>query len=184
MEVLSRMISKAVQGGFLSGVEVGRANGLGLMVSHILYADDTLLFCNAEALQVGYLRCVLLCFEAVSGLKVNLGKSEMIPIRAVDDIGALAQILGCRVVLLPTVYLGLPLGSSFKSKSPWDSVVERFQRRLASWKHQFIPKGGRLTLMKKHTCFMFLFVIPVSMAKRLEKIQRDFLWGGIQRPSR
>lgn len=52
----------------------------GVMVSHILYADDTLLFCDVDPTQVGYFRCVLLCFEAVSGLKVNLGKSEMIPV--------------------------------------------------------------------------------------------------------
>lgn len=60
------------------------------MVSHILYADDTLLFCDADPTQVGYLWCVLLCFEAVSNLKLNLGKSEIIPVGAVDDIGALA----------------------------------------------------------------------------------------------
>lgn len=56
---------------------------MGLSVSHILHADDTLLFCNAEEIEVGYLRCVLLYFEAVSGLKVNLGKYKMIPIEAV-----------------------------------------------------------------------------------------------------
>ncbi|XP_058221611.1 uncharacterized protein LOC131331645 [Rhododendron vialii] len=151
-----------------------------LMVSHILYADGTLLFCNAEPTQVGYLRCAMLCFEAVSGLKVNLGKSEMILVGAVADIGTLAQILGCRVTSFPTLYLGLPLGYLFKSTTVWDSVVERFQKRLAGWKHQYIPKGGRMTLIKHTlsslpTYFMSLFVIPVSVVKRLEKLQRDFL---------
>lgn len=88
----------------------------GLLVSHILYADDTLLFCNTGLTQVGYLRCVLFCFEAVSGLKVNLGKSEMISVGAVEDIGALAQVLGCKVASLSARYLGLPLGSSFKTR--------------------------------------------------------------------
>lgn len=173
MEVLSRMIQKAVSGGFLKGVEVGRADGAGLMISHILYADDTLVFCNAEATQVGYLRCVLLSFEAVSGLKVNLGKSEMIPIGAVEDIGALAQILGRRLASLPSVYLGLPLGSFFKSKSAWDSVVERFEKKLTGWKRQDMTKGGRATLIKSSlsnlpTYFTSLFTIPVSVARRLE----------------
>ncbi|KAH7834405.1 hypothetical protein Vadar_015625 [Vaccinium darrowii] len=80
--------------------------------------------------QVGYLRCVLLCFEAASGLKVNLGKSEMIPVGAVDDINGLAQLLGCKVARLPALYLGLPLGSSFKSTAVWDSVVVRFQKLI------------------------------------------------------
>lgn len=69
-------------------------NGAGSMFSNLLYADDTLLFCNAEPTQVGYLRCVLFCFEVVAGLKVNLGKSEMIPVGEVDDIDSLAQLLG------------------------------------------------------------------------------------------
>ncbi|KAI8551239.1 hypothetical protein RHMOL_Rhmol06G0169400 [Rhododendron molle] len=76
---------------------------------------------------------VFSCFEVVSGLKVNLGKSEMIPVGPVGEIGALAQLLGCKVNLLPAVYLGLPLGSSYKSKTVWDPVVEKFQKRLASW---------------------------------------------------
>lgn len=99
--MFSRLIQKAVQGGFLQGFEVGREDGLGLMVSHILYADNTLVFCDADPTQVGYVRCVLLYFEVVSGLKVNLEKSEMIPVGAVEDIGALAQVLGCRVAPLP-----------------------------------------------------------------------------------
>lgn len=163
MEVFSRLIQKAVQGGFLQGFEVGCEDGLRLMVSHILYADDTLVFCDANLTQVGYLRCVLLCFEAVSGLKVNLGKSEMIPVGSVEDIDALAQVLGCKVASLLASYLDLPLGSSFKSKQAWDSVVERFQKRLARWKRQHIPKGGRSTLINSTlsslpTYFMSLFV--------------------------
>jgi hypothetical protein len=38
-----------------------------------------------------------LCFEAVSGLKINLSKSEIIPIGEVDDIESLASLFGCRV---------------------------------------------------------------------------------------
>jgi hypothetical protein len=95
----------------------------------------------------------------------------------------LAQLLGCKVAKLPALYLGLPLGSSFKSKAVWDSVVVRFQKRLAWWKRRYISKEGRLTLIKSTlsslpTYFMSLFVIPVSVVKKLEKIQRDFLWGG------
>ncbi|KAH7850787.1 hypothetical protein Vadar_003015 [Vaccinium darrowii] len=87
---LERPFDEEEVGGFLQGFEVGSENGAGLMISHILYADDTLLFCNADPTQVGCLRCVLLCFEAASSLKVNLEKSEMIPVGAVDDINGLA----------------------------------------------------------------------------------------------
>ena len=47
----------------------------------------------------------------------------------------------------------------------------------------YLSKGGRLTLIKSTlsnipTYYLSLFQIPVRMAKKIEKIQRDFLWGG------
>jgi hypothetical protein len=50
-----------------------------------------------------------LCFEAISGLKINLAKSEIVPIGEVRDVEELANILGCRVSSLPMKYLGLGL---------------------------------------------------------------------------
>ena len=58
----------------LKGFDVNTDGRDQLSVSHILYADDTLVFCGAEENQLCQLRCILLCFEAVLGLKVNLSK--------------------------------------------------------------------------------------------------------------
>ncbi|RVW92901.1 Transposon TX1 uncharacterized 149 kDa protein [Vitis vinifera] len=95
----------------------------------------------------------------VKGLKINLEKSELIPVGRVHDIEGLTLELGCKVGGLPSCYLGFPLGAPFKSMAVWDEVKERFRRRLAMWKRK--------------------------VRLRLEKIQRDFLWGGgalIQKP--
>ncbi|RVW86204.1 hypothetical protein CK203_046087 [Vitis vinifera] len=54
----------------------------------------------------------------------------------------------CRVGQLPAVYLGLPLGAPNKVISVRDGVEEKVRRRLALWKHQYISKGGRITLIK------------------------------------
>ena len=87
-------------------------------------------------------------FEAMSGLRVNLAKSVIIPIGEVPNVNALAHFFGCRVDYLPSTYLGLPLGASYKRKVVWDPVVERFHKRLAGWKAKFLSRGGRLTLLK------------------------------------
>ena len=84
---------------------------------------------------------------------------------------------------LPSRYLGLPLGAPFKSEVVWDCVEERFRKRLAMWKRQYISKRGRLTLIRSTLSsllvyFMSLFLLPRKVRMRLEKIQRDFLWGG------
>ena len=71
-------------------------------------------------------------FEVVSGLKINLNKSEILPIGPVANMEELASELGCKVGSLPTTYLGLPLGAKHKVLSVWDSVEERFRKRLAS----------------------------------------------------
>jgi hypothetical protein len=76
---------------------------------------------------------VYLCFEAASGLRINLSKSEIVPIGEVENVDSLAHILGCRVASLPMTYLGLSLGASFKSISIWSEVLEKVERWLASW---------------------------------------------------
>ncbi|XP_065634088.1 uncharacterized protein LOC136069461 [Quercus suber] len=73
-------------------------------------------------------------FAAVTGLKVNVAKSEMVPIGEVNNLHALAEILGCRVGALPMTYLGMPLEASHKSPSIWNPILEKINQKLAGWK--------------------------------------------------
>jgi hypothetical protein len=80
--------------------------------------------------------------------------------------------------------LGLLLGASYKAVSIWNGVIEKMEHRLAGWKWMYLSKGGRLTLLKSTlsnlpTYYFLLFPILVGVANRLDKLQRDFLWGGI-----
>ena len=126
MEALSCLINRAVEGNYFAGSRIAVGRGEDLVISHLLYADDTLIFCQANIEQLKYLSWILMWFEALSGLKINLNKSEVIPIGIVDNVEELASELGCKVGSLPTPYLGLPLGAKHKALGVWDSIEERF----------------------------------------------------------
>lgn len=67
-KAFGRLLSRAYEGGLLEGFDIG---GNGIVVSQLQFAYDTLIMCKDSVLQVRYLRCVIRCFEVVSGLKVN-----------------------------------------------------------------------------------------------------------------
>ena len=124
----------------------------------------------------------LSCFQAFTNLKANVRKSEIVPVREVGNIGALANILRCRVGSLPMKYLGMPLGTPYKTASIWNPILEKMEKKLSGWKCLYFSRGGRLTLLKSTlsslpTYYLSLFTIPVAVADRLEYIQRNFLWG-------
>ena len=134
MEALGRMLDKAVHEGHMLGFSVGNLGGRSLAVSHLLFADDTLIFCEANLEQILILRMILIWFEAVSGLKINLSKSELVLVGVVHNIDLLLNVLGCKQGTLPMRYLGLPLGAKFKDKTIWNPILEKMERRLAGWK--------------------------------------------------
>ena len=118
--------------------------------------------------------------EAISGLKINLDKSSLLLVGRVENEENLALELGFKIGSLLAKYLRLPLGAKHKAASVWDGVEERFRKRLANWKRQYISKGGRLTLIRSTlsnmpTYVMSLFRLPRKVKIKLEKIQRDFL---------
>ncbi|XP_059633971.1 uncharacterized protein LOC132276526 [Cornus florida] len=132
MEGLSRLMCRAENLGLIKGFRVGRDITNQVEISHLLFAYDTLAFCDANVSQLRYLRCILACFQAVFELKVNVAKSVLVPVGNVQDISSLAAVLGCRVSSFSIPYLGLPLGVSPRLVGSWDSVIDRLTTRPVS----------------------------------------------------
>ena len=55
MEVFSCLLRRPISGGFLSGWRVRGRSGEGILISHLLFADDTLVFCEESLDQMTYL---------------------------------------------------------------------------------------------------------------------------------
>ena len=64
-------------------------------------------------------------FQVMTSLKVNLVKSEMVPIGEVNNVHALVEIFGCRVGALPMTYLGMSLRAPHKSPAIWNLILEK-----------------------------------------------------------
>ncbi|RVW88297.1 putative ribonuclease H protein [Vitis vinifera] len=99
--------------------------------------------------QLTHLSWLLMWFEACSGLRVNLEKSELIPWGG---------------------WFGMELKRGF-------------EKGLLCGRDSIYQKGGRLTLIRgtlssMPVYFMSLFYLPKKARLRLEKIRKDFLWGG------
>jgi len=61
----------------------------------MLFADDTLVFCRANPDHLRFLRVLLLSFEVVSSLKINLAKSVLVPVGDVDNMDGCHHGLWC-----------------------------------------------------------------------------------------
>ena len=72
MDAFSNLISRVEEKGFIKGFKVMGRCGEGVSVSHLLFADDTLLFCEDNRGQLEFWKWVVICFEVVSSLKINM----------------------------------------------------------------------------------------------------------------
>ncbi|XP_058086458.1 uncharacterized protein LOC131233686 [Magnolia sinica] len=127
-EALSRILLKGQEEGIFSRIKI---KGMPSLISHIQYADDTLIFFDASIEKVDNLQTTIRCFQVVSGLKVNLTKSKIFGINMErDEVESLAQLFGCAAASLPSSFVGLPLSIEKPFKSIWDKVILRFQLYL------------------------------------------------------
>lgn len=178
-DVMGRMIEAAKERGVIHGMKVGRE---AIHVSHLQFADDSLLFIKGTSNMVQNMMRLVHGFCGLSGLQLNLFKSQLLGINLPEElVQSTANGIGCAVGAWPMNYLGMPLGGSPYSENFWMPVIQKIAKRLESWKGGCLSKGGRLILINSvlealPNFYMSLFKLPVRIAQKMEQLMRNFLW--------
>ncbi|GKA10377.1 hypothetical protein Tco_0689810 [Tanacetum coccineum] len=99
------------------------------------------------------------------------------------ELNSLASTIGCLPSHFPCTYLGLPIGAKMSRCANWNNLVDKFHRRVSSWKAKSLSIGGRLTLIKAvlgvlGVYYFSTFKAPTTIIDKLKGIRRKFFWGG------
>ena len=179
-EGLAGMVRQAVKKKLYYGVHVGsKAINVGLLQ----FADDTLFMCEAKIQNAWVIKSILRSFELASGLRVNFFKTKIggVGLEA-TLLKQFSNILNCKHMKIPFMYLGMPIGGNPRKSQFWQPVINKVRNRLSSWKGKLISVAGRVCFIKSVISalplyYMSFFKMPKSVEKELIKIQRNFLWG-------
>jgi hypothetical protein len=183
VEGFSGVMRKAIEVGIFKGFPIGRDP---VIISHLQYADDTLCIGEASVENLWALKAILRGFEAASGLKVNFWKSGLKGVNVSSSFFTMAStFLNCRLGSIPFKYLGLPIGANPKSGDTWKPLLEYLRTRLFSWRNKHISLGGRIVLINSVLNAIPIFYLsflrmPASVVKKVVRLQREFLWGGVK----
>jgi len=145
MEKLSISINRDVFQGNWDPIHI---TNTGPNLSHLLFADDVLLFSKARNSQIRFISDLFDRFSRTSGLKINLSKSKAFYSSGTPQakIHKLTSISGIRSTTSLDKYLGFPILKGRAKRSDFHLIIEKMQSRLASWKNRLLNKPGRLAL--------------------------------------
>ncbi|KAL5577913.1 hypothetical protein UlMin_019612 [Ulmus minor] len=180
-EAFSSLISKVVSSRSLSGV---KCSVLGPYVNHLFFADDSLMFCQADESNSLALLHILKDYEKGSGQQVNMTKSVITFSPNVDprQKTAIMRSLNLNTALSHDRYLGLPTFVGRNKRRTFAGLIERVWQKTNSWNNSFFSAGGKEILIKAvaqaiPTYSMSIFKIPSTLCRELGSIVARFWWG-------
>lgn len=171
------------------GMELASANGSirsykrnpKLQVTHLFFADDMLVFCNADRKSFEGFNALLHNLALNTGLVINRGKS-----RVFFSKGASNKSQLCRIVDIPkgkflVRYLGLPLSIHYPKSSHYMPLIDKIRMKTEGWMAMSLSFAGRLELIKtvlqSTITHMFLsYNMPMKVIVEIERIFSNFLW--------
>lgn len=182
-DALGVMLEKAINKGHIKGVLENLIPG---GISHIQYADDTVIMVDGSEQSIRNLKLILYCFEWLTGLKINFHKSEVYVFGySQQDKEKMANMLNCVLGNLPLKYLGIPVSDHHLSMGAFNPILQKMTKRLDPWKGRHITSGGRQTLT--NSCLssiplycMGFYWLTDGLHKQMDTIRANFLWKGAE----
>ncbi|XP_056688387.1 uncharacterized protein [Spinacia oleracea] len=155
-----------------------------LGITHMMFADDLLMFSKADKISVHVLFKAFTMFSSASSLAANLDKSNVYMGGVSDDDEiSIRSGLGMLKGSFPFRYLGVPLTTRKLKYSDCRPLVDKTVARVRSWSSKLLSYVGRLQLVKTVLYGMQLywcqiFVMPKKVMREIHAICRTFLWTG------
>ena len=118
------MIQKAAREDTIRGFSLCKN---GPKVTHLFFADDSLLFCRARREDLQAIQNILTSYEHASGQKINREKTTLFFSKAVPDEmkGEIIEFLGVAEIKEYEKYLGLPAVMGKNKKASLNYIKER-----------------------------------------------------------
>nr|GEX76288.1 RNA-directed DNA polymerase, eukaryota [Tanacetum cinerariifolium] len=103
-----------------------------LTISHLFYADDAVFIGDWSNGNLKGILNILNCFSLLSGMSINLKKSQILSMGISDSVVTMAtKDLGCSVMKVPFMYLGVMVGGNMSLVKAWDSTIDKLLKRLS-----------------------------------------------------
>uniref|UniRef100_A0A803NZS4 Reverse transcriptase n=1 Tax=Cannabis sativa TaxID=3483 RepID=A0A803NZS4_CANSA len=179
-EGFSSLVNMFVRKQWLTGCRVAR-NAPG--VSHILFADDSYIFCKANEMEVASILRLLDIYERASGQKINFEKSLVFFSNNVqqDDRSYLCGLLGMAPASENSSYLGLPCTMGRSKNTILGFLKGKMIKKIQSWETRFLSKAGKEVLIKSvaqslPSYAMNVFLLTKEICSSLEGLMAKFWW--------
>ncbi|KAK9058051.1 hypothetical protein SSX86_022891 [Deinandra increscens subsp. villosa] len=179
MEILSLMIKRKISEAENFTYQ-WKCSKLGII--NLCFADDLLVFVNADCDYVKVIKNTLKEFSESSGLLPNMNNSTMYFGNVPPSVKAqIMELLPFKVGSLPVRYLGLPLLAKRLYSKDCASLIDKVKKRVTDWKNKSLSFAVRLKLIKSVLSSMqvywaSVFLLPITIIEDIKRIMNKFLW--------
>ena len=180
-EGLNGLLKKAEGNGDIHGFSLCRR---GPKLTHLLFTDDSLLFCRATMEECGKVLEILNAYEVASGQKINRSKTALFFSKSTNEVlkEQIKEAWGVPEIMQYEKYLGLPSFVGKRKKASFNYIKERVWRKLQGWEGKLLSQAGREVLIKSviqaiPTYTMGCFKIPIGLCNEIETMIKKFWWG-------